>query len=206
MGSPDELYDILDDSGNPLGKQKARYAVHRDGDWHGTVHVWLLAQSIDQNTGKKTPSLLLQKRAAHKDSHPLHWDISAAGHIDAGEEALTAAIRETQEELGVLLPADELEFLFTNFMECLEPERNWQDREVQQIYLWRSDLVWDLSNNCLCDGESKYLLKPNNELAGLRLVSFSELEDWYLHPEKYTEKIVPHNEEYQKLLGILKPL
>lgn len=42
------------------------------GDWHRAVHVWIYVQS--------TESLLIQKRAACKESWPDLWDISAAGH------------------------------------------------------------------------------------------------------------------------------
>jgi hypothetical protein len=41
---------------SPLGVSKPRGAVHRDGDWHRSVHVWLTDGS----------SLLLQRRSAHK--------------------------------------------------------------------------------------------------------------------------------------------
>jgi len=46
--------------------------------------------------------ILLQKRAPHKQPYPNLWDISAAGHVDAGEEYEAAAYRELQEELGVI--------------------------------------------------------------------------------------------------------
>jgi 16S rRNA (adenine1518-N6/adenine1519-N6)-dimethyltransferase len=45
--------------------------------------------------------VFLQKRSRRKDRHPLVWDSSAAGHVDAGEEYDDAARRELREELGV---------------------------------------------------------------------------------------------------------
>lgn len=44
--------------------------------------------------------LLLQKRSPNVPS-PNKWDHSAAGHVDEGEEYLTAARRELSEELNV---------------------------------------------------------------------------------------------------------
>lgn len=41
---------------SPLGLSKPRGAVHRDGDWHRSVHVWLTDGAC----------LLLQRRSAHK--------------------------------------------------------------------------------------------------------------------------------------------
>lgn len=81
-----------------------RSAVHRDGDFHRAVHIWIFAES--------TKELLLQKRSDDKDSWAGLWDISSAGHISAGDASLNTARRELQEELGVNLPADAFEFLF----------------------------------------------------------------------------------------------
>ncbi len=52
--------------------------------------------------------LALQLRAAHDDSYPSHWDFSAGGGIDEGEDPHTAAVRELHEELGITC---ELEYI-----------------------------------------------------------------------------------------------
>ena len=43
----------------------------------------------------------MQKRSPWKDRHPLLWDSSAAGHVEANEDYDEAAARELMEELGV---------------------------------------------------------------------------------------------------------
>ncbi len=48
-----------------------------------------------------TGELALQLRAANDDSFPGHWDFSAGGGIDPGEDPKLAAERELKEELGV---------------------------------------------------------------------------------------------------------
>lgn len=45
--------------------------------------------------------LALQMRAANDTSFPSHWDFSAGGGIDPGEDPEHCAKRELQEELGV---------------------------------------------------------------------------------------------------------
>jgi 16S rRNA (adenine1518-N6/adenine1519-N6)-dimethyltransferase len=45
--------------------------------------------------------ILLQRRSAKVFTNPNRWDVSAAGHVDAGESYNQAAIRELHEELGV---------------------------------------------------------------------------------------------------------
>ena len=37
-----EYVDVLDSSGRPIGKMKPKSEVHRDGDWHGAAHLWIL--------------------------------------------------------------------------------------------------------------------------------------------------------------------
>jgi 16S rRNA (adenine1518-N6/adenine1519-N6)-dimethyltransferase len=49
----------------------------------------------------KQGRVLLQHRSPTKDIFPDCWDNSAAGHVDAGEDYLAAAIREVEEELGL---------------------------------------------------------------------------------------------------------
>ncbi len=48
--------------------------------------------------------LLLQLRVASDDDYPLHWDFSAAGHVEPGESPDEAANRELMEELGIETP------------------------------------------------------------------------------------------------------
>ena len=57
---------------------------------------------------------LLQRRALHKESWPGMWDISAAGHVEAGGSALATAQRELWEELGLRFPRGAFQPLFTH--------------------------------------------------------------------------------------------
>jgi isopentenyldiphosphate isomerase len=56
--------------------------------------------------------LFLQKRSAAKRIQPGRWDTSVGGHLDAGEDYLSAAVRETEEELGITAPSDSFVFLY----------------------------------------------------------------------------------------------
>ena len=44
--------------------------------------------------GLSSQRLVLQKRSAHKDTHPNRWDVSAAGHITGTDSSLETARRE----------------------------------------------------------------------------------------------------------------
>ncbi len=50
------------------------------------------------NSGNK---ILLQRRGTSTPIFPGMWDTSAAGHVDEGEDAKTAALRELHEEVGI---------------------------------------------------------------------------------------------------------
>lgn len=93
-----ELVDVLDENGRKTGRVKERSAVHHDGDWHRAVMVFVI-------NGKQ---LLLQRRSLTKATGAGMLDLSYAGHVAADEDALTAAVREGREELGLMVKADGL--------------------------------------------------------------------------------------------------
>lgn len=55
-----ELFDIVDENGEPTGITKERSKVHADGDLHRTSHVWIardnLKGSLDRYFASKTKS------------------------------------------------------------------------------------------------------------------------------------------------------
>lgn len=129
----EEHFDVLDSSGALTGRSAPRSLVHSEGLLHRAVHVWLFSPS--------TGELLLQERAACKDSWPGRWDVSSAGHVSAGGSALDAAVRELDEELGVAVGPSRLRFLYTHF-ETLESEqrgRRFINNEFNEVYLLEID-------------------------------------------------------------------
>ena len=89
----EELLEIVDSQNKPLGAMP-RSEVHRQKLIHRSVLVLLY---------NKEKKLYLQQRSYKKDKYPGFWDLSASGHILAGESAEDAAIRELKEELGIEL-------------------------------------------------------------------------------------------------------
>ena len=51
-------------------------------------------------------SIVLQLRAAHDNSFPSHWDFSAGGGVENGEDERQSIEREIKEELGVKAKVD----------------------------------------------------------------------------------------------------
>ncbi|MDZ7744642.1 MAG: NUDIX domain-containing protein [Candidatus Saccharibacteria bacterium] len=88
---PQPPVQIVDEQDKILGAVPID-EVYEQGLIHQIVRVMVLSSDGD---------ILLQKRAADSRVYPGAWDNSAAGHVDEGEDYLTAAKREMSEEIGL---------------------------------------------------------------------------------------------------------
>jgi isopentenyl-diphosphate delta-isomerase type 1 len=88
----EEIFDVVNERDEVVGAA-SRQAVHARGLMHRAVHVLVF------NTRGE---LFLQKRSMTKDKSPGLWDSSASGHVDQGEAYDVCAVRELQEELGLV--------------------------------------------------------------------------------------------------------
>jgi 16S rRNA (adenine1518-N6/adenine1519-N6)-dimethyltransferase len=86
-----EIFDVVDENDRVTG-QASRQEVHRQKLRHRAVHLFVF---------NRRGELFLQRRSKWKDMHPLRWDSSAAGHVNAGQTYDDTAPRELAEELGV---------------------------------------------------------------------------------------------------------
>ena len=128
---PAELFDVVHADGAPTGRTKRRDEVHRDGDWHRSLHVWLVG--VDP-AGRAV--LTFQRRGRLKDTSPLHLDATVGGHYRAGE-TLAETLRETEEEIGLVVA--ERDLLFAGVRQAASERDGTLDREVQDVYLLRDD-------------------------------------------------------------------
>lgn len=126
----DELIDIVDKNGIPTGVSAPKSEIHTKGHLHNTAHVWF----YDSHG-----NILLQQRAASKTICPLLWDVSVAGHIDAGENPEQAALREAKEEIGVDISEDKL--IKIGVFECFNTHPNGIiDNEFHHAYIVETTL------------------------------------------------------------------
>lgn len=112
------------------------------------------------------------------------WDVSVAGHVAAGEEIVSAAVREVQEEVGLHISAANLESLGT-FKAIHKIAEDFIDAELHHIFL------------CELETPFKNLTKQESEVEALDLIPlfrFAE-ETWGL---ANTGKYVPHGPTYYK--------
>lgn len=129
----DELFDVCDSLGRPLGMRKRRADVHRDGDWHRSIHCWVVGQYRDG-----TPYVVFQRRSESKDTSPGKLDATVGGHLAAGE-SVEEALRESEEEIGLKLAMSDLLPLGVR-QAASDVEPGVRDYEVQYVFLHRTSL------------------------------------------------------------------
>jgi isopentenyldiphosphate isomerase len=175
-----EHFDVLNEDGEKTGHRKPRKDVHRDGDWHRAVHVWII-------NGKG--ELLLQRRAKEKEAYPDKWDISSAGHICAGDDPITSAMREMEEELGLVLEERYFEYLFTVKNQIVLHEGAYINNELDDIYLVTMEV------------DIAALTLQQEEVSAVQWMDFAEYEK---HIDAQDPEYVPLRGEYKKrFFGIL---
>lgn len=94
----EEQFAVVDREDRPQGAAP-RGQVHANNLLHRAIHI-LVFNPVGE--------VFLQLRSRSKDRHPLCWDSSAAGHVNAGEDYDQTAKRELSEELGILIPLEKV--------------------------------------------------------------------------------------------------
>lgn len=148
VGTPDELFDVVNERDEVVG-QAMRRDVHARNLLHRAIHVL-----IHNAKGE----FFIQHRSLRKDKFPGCWDSSCSGHVDAGEDYLTAAHRELGEELGYRNRARPLRPLLK--LEA-SPETGY---EFIQIFL-------------LGPTQGPFVLQPE-EISEGRWITAAELDRW----------------------------
>ena len=174
-----DYLDILDEAGNKTGEIKTYDEVHAKGLLHKSVHIWAVNSKGE---------VLLQKRSKFVRAYSECWDNSAAGHVTSQQSSIEAAQAETKEELGLDLLPDDFEYLFTLRQNIVSNNGTYLENEFVDIYLIRLDFEI-----------SKYKGEPD-EVEELRWLTKEEFKKWI---QGEGEQMVPHREEYEKILEYL---
>lgn len=120
-----ELLDVLDDNGFRTGHKLPRKEIHREGHPHRVVHVHV----VDLHS-----NILLQRRSREVDNYPGALTISVAGHVSAGETSMSAALRETEEELSLQSQAINMHFCFS-YRRDATLGLDYIDRQFNDVYV-----------------------------------------------------------------------
>lgn len=169
----EEYIDIVTKTGEPTGQSAPKTEIHSKGLYHNTVHIWFYTIKGE---------ILLQQRAASKAICPLLWDVSVAGHIDAGETLTHGAIREIKEEIGLKISEKDLEKI--GVFPCFQTYPNGMiDNEFHHTFIAKLNI--DLSE----------LTPQKEEVEALKLVSTSQFKDLLDNSDK-NGYFVSSNYEY----------
>lgn len=163
----EELLDVYTRDGKYIGV-KTREECHSEnpGFYHKPAWTWAY---------NSKGQVLIQKRAMTKKRYPGLWDMSCAGHVDAGESSKIGAIREAKEEIGVDVSEKDMQFLF----EYIEDDA-W---EIGQVFAFK------------CDKEINELKLQEAEVEQVKWVSLEELKELI-----NSDKWVPMDIEFNNLL------
>ena len=187
----DEILSVYDDQLNELGIE-LRSEIHSKGFLHKVVHCWII-EEIDNEKW-----IYFQQRSYEKKDFPGLYDISAAGHVDIGEEAEVAVKRETEEEIGIIIAPKKLKFI-GSIREKMYLD-NFHNNEICEVYLYSIE-------------NPKFNL--GHEVEKMVKISFSEFEKWILKGSKNIvafsvdniykfilkpQEFCPHKEEYLELV------
>ncbi|MBB1522943.1 MAG: NUDIX domain-containing protein [Clostridiales bacterium] len=174
----EEFLDVLDEYGNLTGKTKLRTLVHRDGDWHRSVHIFII------NDKKE---ILLQRRAANKDTGANKLDISSAGHLSAGDSSLDGAVREIKEELDIDIQKKDLTYIGT--FKSPADDTVFVDNEFNDVYILKTHLTL------------KEMTFQVEEISEIMFVPYKEFKKMV---EDKVPELVEYDEEYKLVFKILE--
>ena len=176
----DEYIDIVDEKCRPTGETALKSEIHKNGWLHNTVHVWFYTLE---------GYILLQQRSHRKKILPLLWDISVAGHVDAGESIESAAIRETKEEIGLEIHPNDLRKIATHFHAGTYFNGAIKDNEFHHIYI--TELKVSLED----------LVPDPNEVEALKLVSIEVFTDLIFNSSKNMHFVESNSDYYHYVAG-----
>ncbi|CAM9842287.1 unnamed protein product [Chrysoparadoxa australica] len=144
-------------------QSKKRSLVHRDGDWHRAVHIWLM-----NNQGE----IVMQKRSPHKDTYPGMWDVSVGGHMTSGDDSMVTAQKELEEELGLTAAPENLKFLFTVATSSTGETAShgaFKDNEFKDVYVLKYN------------GSTEDLRYAPGEVSAVKWEGWRDVRDKILH-------------------------
>jgi isopentenyl-diphosphate delta-isomerase type 1 len=175
-----EMLDILDEQGEKTGKVRSYEDAHQFGLVHRAVHVWIINSRNE---------ILIQKRQKNRRAYPSHWDISSAGHVSAGETSLPAARREVKEELGLDFSDADFQFLCTLEEHITLNEGTYVNNEFDDVFVVHVHTP-----------TADIKIDPD-EVDQIRWITIPDFEKW---TQDGGEPMVPHKEEYERLLKHLQ--
>lgn len=116
--------NIIDKQGKIIGTA-SRDEIHDKGLLHREVHVWFYTQD-----GK----IIFQHRGKDKDTYPNKLDSTVGGHVEIGEDYISAALKEVEEETGLVVKESNLKLIEIIQSNHHDPATNKTNNTHRAIY------------------------------------------------------------------------
>jgi len=160
-----EYWDLYNEKREKINKKHLRSNnnILNQGEYHIVVDVWIIN---DQN------KIIITQRHPNKD-FPLKWECSG-GSVITGEDSITGALREVEEEIGIKLKRENGKLIFSRKREM----------DFKDTYLFNENI--DICKTKL----------QENEVVNIKLVTKEEL----LEMVKNNEIAEPIKEDINKLV------
>ena len=154
-----EYIDVLDENGVKTNEILSRKEIHKRGLWHRAIIIAIINENNE---------ILLQQRSQNKDKNAGLWDISVAGHISTGQDAVSAAVREINEEVSIGINAKvsitEFRYMFS-YRVSQKFADDYVENQFYDFFILKKDglRIEDISTQ-------------KSEVQAVKLVSLQELE------------------------------
>ncbi len=176
-----ELIDVLNENGIKTGEVLPRSEVHKKGLWHRIIVVAIINEENE---------ILMQQRSYKKDKNAGMWDISVTGHISSGQDSLSAAAREINEEvsvnLGYNVEIKDFRYMFSYRKEERVNE-NHMDRQFYDFFVLRKK-----------DIKIENIRVQESEVEQIKFVNISELNAMIEN-----KQVVERDAVYKELMNYL---
>ena len=120
-----EIFDLYDKNFNKLDKKMVRGGTNDEGEYHLVVHIWFRNSKGEY---------LIQQRNKKEDSVPYQW-AATGGAATAGDNSIEAAIRETYEEIGIMLKPEQFQLVKRYFID------DHQSNYITDLYIVKQDIL-----------------------------------------------------------------
>ncbi len=160
VSSDQEALILVNSADEPVGTMKKIDCHQGDGTLHRAFSVFIF---------NRAGEVLLQKRSAQKMLWPMYWSNACCSHPRDGEDAIDAAHRRLEQELGI---NTQLTFLYK-----FEYQASFSDVGSENELCW----VW------VGFAEAEDITPNDNEIAEWRFFSKAELDhELENNPQSYT--------------------
>ncbi|MFL0167987.1 NUDIX hydrolase [Candidatus Clostridium helianthi] len=148
-----ELRDIYNNKGYKTEVRKERSEKLEDGEYYLATEVWIINSRSE---------ILIQQRSSNKDVLPNMWGLTT-GCMVSGEGSKEGALREVNEEIGLSIEKDELNFI----------RRIFRENSIWDIYFVYKDV------------ELSKLILQKEEVSNVKFVSIEEFNNMLLSGELF---------------------